>query len=734
MLISSKKLSLITLVAIASHSHATDIFKDDFQDGDSAGWSMSGNGTNQVTVYSGNYSLRLTRQKQAQQAIATTGYENVSVSMEMAASSLEGSDQCLGEVSTNGGSTWTNVVQVVNGQDDGVTMYSGSSSSSAYDDISNLTLRVRSASNLNSDYCWADNIAVTGDVISGGGGGGDPTVYDSHTGDGSVSRSNVTYSQLMGTSYSLTNFSAFAVPANAANPTNTFSGLLEFVNESSTGSFSEQGTNLAGSYTDPGHLPEFSFEYTQLGTHIIPAQRGLISTSHPSWSYILEPGRVWQENSDSGYSRVAMPFSLQENGANCTHNGVMTFLFKDDGSISNVAYQIASETCAYFKYNMWGMMDATYSAYAIAGNQTITDDYQAEVAARMPTKPISELATDYPSAGLTIATIGSEQSSAHRSAFGVAVNNVHYVGGCETRYGTHPFCEALALPSYSTAKSVVGGIGLMRLEQKYAGNQKDLIVSDWVNQCSGTQWQDVTLEDALDMATGNYDSAGNQVDEGSTAMLNGFFLKYTDSEKASFSCSYTRKATPGSTWVYRTTDTYILGAAIDGYFRNQEGSSKDFYTDMLVEELWKPLDLSPTTYTSLRTFDTAAQVYSGYGLTFHTDDVIKLAEFLNNDSGQINSVQMVDSTMLADALQQTANRGLEAGGSTAKYQNSFWAWNAKTTLGCANDTWIPYMSGYGGIGVVLLPGGINYYFFSDNAEYTFSNTIAELHKISSFCQ
>lgn len=731
MIISSKKLSLLALIAFASQSQAASLLNEDFQDGDAAGWSFSGSGTSQITVYSGNYSLRLTKQRQAQQSIATTGYENVSVSMEMAASSLEGSDKCIGEVSSNGGTSWTSVVQVVNGQDDGVTMYSGSSTSAAYDDLANLTLRVRSSSNLNSDYCWADNITVTGDVISGGGGG---TVYDSLSGNGSVTRTSVTYSNLMGTSYNLTNFSAFAVPSNAANPSNTFSGLLELVNESSTGSFSEQGTNLASSYTDPEHLPEFSFEYTQLGTHIIPAQRGLISTSHPTWSYILEPGRVWQENGDNGYSRAAIPFSLQENGANCTHNGVMTFLFKDDGSTSKLAYQIASETCAYFKFNMWGQLTANYTSYAITDQQTITTNYQSEVSARMETKPISALATDYPSSGVQVASIGSEQTSAHRSAYGVAINNVHYVGGCGTRYGTHPYCEVLALPSYSTAKSVVGGIGLMRLEQKYAGSQKDLVVSDWLSQCSGTQWQDVTLEDALDMATGNYDSSGYEVDEGSTAMLSNFFLTYTHSQKANFSCSYTRKAAPGSTWVYHTTDTYILGAAIDGYFRNQEGSTKDFYSDMLVEELWKPLGLSPTTYTSLRTFDTEAQVYSGFGLTYHTDDVVKLAEFLNNDSGAINSVQMLDSSLLADALQQTSNRGLEAGSSTSKYQNGFWAWNAKASLGCANDTWISYMSGYGGIGVVLLPGGMTYYYFSDNAEYTFVTSITELHKIQNLCQ
>ena len=718
-------LSFVCLFFSAFTVNADTIFSDDFQDGNYTGWIISGGGSAVVTVYAGNYSLRLNRTKTATTSFTTTGFSNVSVSISMAASSLESNDQCLGEVSADGGSNWRTVVQVVNGQDDGVTMYSGVLSDPSLDNLNSLLVRVRAAGNRNNDYCWADDVLVTGDLQT--------VLYDNLSGDGNVTRSALSYAALNGSANSLTDFSAYAVPQSAKNPTHFFAGQLELLNESTTGSLVEQGTNMAGSYTNPEHLPEFAFEFVQLGTHIIPVERGLIATSHPAWSYILAPGRVWQENGDNGYSRVALPFSLQENGANCTHNGVMSFLFKSDGSVSNVAYQIASETCAYFKFNMWGMLQAQYSAYAVSNTQQIVDDYQAEVAARMPTKPISTLATDYPGANLQIATLGSEQSSSHQTVFGVVYNSTHYTGGCDTRYGEYPYCDVLALPSYSTAKSVVGGIGLMRLEQKYAGSQKDVSVSNWVSGCSASQWTDVTLEDALDMATGNYDSDSFQADEASTAMLNGFFLTYTDTEKLNFSCSYTRKATPGTKWVYHTTDTYILGKGINALYQAWEGSGAEFYSDMLVDELWKPLSLSPVTYTTLRTFDSASQAYSGYGLTYHRDDVVKLAEFLNKDDGQINSVQMLEPNLLADAMQQTSNHGLDAGSTIDKYQNGFWGWNAKQALGCINDTWIPYMSGYGGIGVIMLPGDMTYYFFSDNHEHTFVTTVIELNKLHNFC-
>src|SRR3546814_20214925 len=81
----------------------------------------------------------------------------------------------------------------------------------------------------------------------------------------------------------------------------------------------------------------------------LPVRRDSVPGSHPHWEYVLSPGRVWDEAGDNGYSRVALPFALQQKNANCMHNGVLTFLFKDDGSVSKVAYQIASETCLYFK-------------------------------------------------------------------------------------------------------------------------------------------------------------------------------------------------------------------------------------------------------------------------------------------------------------------------------------------------------------------------------------------------
>jgi len=563
--------------------------------------------------------------------------------------------------------------------------------------------------------------------------------YAPLSGTGAVTRTaaQLSYTTLMGTTTSLVDYSAFAVPTNAANPDQTFQGTLTLNDLGTTGNFSEQGTSLAGSYKDPGHLPAFSFQFIQTGTHIVPVTRGLISTRHPNWSYIVEPGRVWNETDDQGYARAAIPFSLQEKGENCTHNGVMSFLFKSDGSVSKVAYQIAGETCQYFKFNMWGLAAASYTTQAIDNAAETVTAYQAEVAARMPTKPIEQLATDFPASGIVPANIGKEQSLSARTLWGVATDGINYVGGCETRYGTYPYCDVIDLPSYSLAKSVVGAIGLMRMEKKYEGIQNALTIQAMVGPCSGNQWSDVTLLNTLDMATGNYASADYEVDEGSASTYRDFFSVNTYSQKATHACNYPRKVAPGTTWVYHTSDTFLLGSALNTIYKQQEGDAKDFYRDMLAAELWKPLKMSPTTWTSARTFDNVASPFTGYGLTFHHDDMVKIGEFLNKNNASIDGVQMLDSHLYNEAMQRTSDHGLTAGATNSKYLHGFWAWDASRTDSgaaiCPNTKWIPYMSGFGGIGLVLLPNNMVYYYVSDNHEYGFKNAVIELNKIRNIC-
>ncbi|MCH8537848.1 MAG: choice-of-anchor D domain-containing protein, partial [Alkalimonas sp.] len=484
------------------------LLQEDFQSGSYPAWSMSGLGSDQINLYAGNYSMRLDGLRQGVLEVSTEGYQQVRLSMDLAALYLVSGDVCHAEYSTDQGQSWNSLLTLGHTQADG--NFRSQSVQQGLDDRQ-LLLRYR-AYTLYGHYCYGDNVELTGTPIdttplpqlnfsgqtqftdtqtgqssvqsytisntgsatlelqqisltgeafsltedscssqsliptascqftvdftpntadlfqatlsvpsnapdtpfssqlSGVGivDNGDPNCdYDCLDGNGQVNRSALGYTQLMSTAQGqLVNYSHYAVPTQAANPEHQFSGTLSLT--ITTGVFSEQGTNLASAYTSPDTLPAFEFEFVQKGTHFLPVQRQLIQSGHPSWDYILLPGQVWQEAGDQGYSRVALPFALQEVNANCIHNGVMTFLFKEDGSVSNLAYQIAQETCQYFKFNLHGKLTASYQPHAIADEASIVQSYLQEQAQRIPQKSLTELASDYPAANLNLATIGSE--------------------------------------------------------------------------------------------------------------------------------------------------------------------------------------------------------------------------------------------------------------------------------------------------------------------------------------
>jgi len=72
----------------------------------------------------------------------------------------------------------------------------------------------------------------------------------------------------------------------------------------------------------------------------------------------------------------------------------------------------------------------------------------------MSVKSIEALAEDYP--GVDVSAFGRGVTREHMTWYGVVVNDVNYLGGCQTRFGIYPYCESMRATSYSTAKSAFG--------------------------------------------------------------------------------------------------------------------------------------------------------------------------------------------------------------------------------------------------------------------------------------
>lgn len=719
----------------AAPTHADTIFADNFQDGAIDGWTASG--TVYANSYGVNWSIGMRGASSARRTISTSGNYTVSVALQLAASSLESGETCVAEVSTNGGSTWNTALTLSDTQDSGA-LYSVSAVNVNADNNANVVVRFRGTGNsTTNDYCFGDNVTISGRLGSAGGAPAADS-FDSLSGSGAVSRSALTYTTLTQgiTPGSRIDLSAYAVPTNAAAPTHFFQGKLTLHNNETTGGFAEHVDSF--SYTGAvdttrKHLPPFDFEFVQTGTHIFPVQRGSIASTHPEWEYVLSPGRVWNENSDNGYTRAAIPFALQQKNANCMHNGVMMFLFKNTGAISNVAYQISSETCLYFKVDMWGLQSAAYTQQPVSNAAALKTAYQNEVNNRMPVYALSSIGSHYSGVDPANLTTPNGRSATHNTIVGFVVDGKHFVGGCGTRNGTYPYCASLVAPSYSTAKSAFGGVAMMRLEKKYPGT-RNAFVGTSVPACqSDGNWNDVKLNNLLDMATGNYSNAGYMVDEGASHTDN-LFLATTHTDKINYSCTYyDRQATPGATWVYHTSDTYIAGTLMNAILKSNEGSSKDLFSDLIVGELWNPLGLSGTAKYTRRTYDSTAQPFTGWGLMWTRDDIAKIGRFLNIDDGVIGGTSMLDTAQLNAALQRSSGDRGVVPLTDYYYNNGFWAHNVKTGLSCANNTWVPFMSGYGGITVLLLPNDTVYYYFADDDQYLWMDAAKESAKIRPIC-
>jgi hypothetical protein len=289
-------------------------------------------------------------------------------------------------------------------------------------------------------------------------------------------------------------------------------------------------------------------------------------------------------------------------------------------------------------------------------------------------------------------------------------------------------------PSYSTAKSAFVSVALMRLEQKYDDDVANLLIKDYVPEAAGSpgDWSKVTFNDTLDMATGNYSTSSFMVDE-EGRIFNEFFgvEAYADKMKVAF--DWPNSNAPGKTWVYRSSDTFILTTAMQNYLRTKDAADADIF-EFVVDEVYQPLKLGPGVFSVIRTSENNWQgnPVGSFGMWWIPDDIAKLTAFLNVNRGAISSEQILHPGLLTGALQSDPDdRGV--GRSGGKYNNAFWADIYTSRSGFDCTFYVPYMAGYSGNVVALMPNGITYYYFSDNREFVWDDAVREADRMIPIC-
>jgi CubicO group peptidase (beta-lactamase class C family) len=300
-----------------------------------------------------------------------------------------------------------------------------------------------------------------------------------------------------------------------------------------------------------------------------------------------------------------------------------------------------------------------------------------------------------------------------------------YAKGCHTRSGPYPYCRHMRHGVFSVTKSLSAAVALLRLAAKYGDGVFEEKIADHIGvTATHDGWKDVTFADALSMAVPigevgpRRDWPDPAPDENQPKMLAWLIKARTAQEKLDHGFSYGRYPWErGEVVRYNTIVTLTLAAAMDAYLKRKEGPNAHLW-DMVADEVYRPIGLlhAPKMHTVEPDGDRGIPLL-GFGLTPTIDDLAKLATLLQA-RGQHNGTQILSAAKIDEALRRTA-----AGLSTRvasrfgdqRYHLSFWSLPYRTALGCSVH--VPYMLGYGGNIVVLLPNGVSAFRFADGHIY-----------------
>jgi hypothetical protein len=462
-------------------------------------------------------------------------------------------------------------------------------------------------------------------------------------------------------------------------------------------------------------FPGFSVAFFTDGDALVPAERDILVSSGRSstWRIILSPGRVWSEAADGGLSRAAFPFVLVGTGSNNAHNGLATLVY-DDQEVSSLYVQVVQETCSWNHSDYWGATTATYAPGPVG--EAVKSEFAAELAAQLPIHRWSELGEQVDPELLVDFNSGTPPLDV--SAAGVVVDDTIYLQLCNTRYGPYPFCSAMRHGVFSVTKSMGAAVALLRLAEKYGEAVFDLRIADFVEITAAHDgWAEVTFGDALNMATGIGDDPNLTAFTGEEDQprFSEFMAAKSAQDKLGVAFSYGKYPWgPGEVARYNSINTFVLGVAMDAFLKSQEGPEADIW-DMVVEEVYRPIGIyhAPIMRTVEPDGGRGLPIF-GYGLYPTADDIAKVARLYHN-GGRHEGEQLLHPGRLGTALHQIEGAGLPNGernaAGEARYSYSFWSLPYRSAEGDFHQ--VPFMTGYGGNQVVVMPNGVTAFRLAD---------------------
>jgi CubicO group peptidase (beta-lactamase class C family) len=537
-------------------------------------------------------------------------------------------------------------------------------------------------------------------------------------------RDELTYADLMAEEYGgagpVANY-YLAPPANAQEARHILEGTLT-IPEFEMAHQNHDGELSRGRYA---FFPAVSIDFFSHEGYLVPAERDIVRgqgrTSY--WQAIFSPGKIWSEAGDEGYSRASFPFVLVGDDYNEAHNGLATFLF-DDRSASSLYVQITQETASWNQIDFWGQAAVSYEAWSLEGHDQLVRDFAQELAQQNPIRPWSELENSNNREALDSFDSGLEPDAI--SISGIVKDGVIYLRSCNTRSGPFPYCEYMRHGVFSVTKSLGASMAMLRLAQKYGAEVYDLALSDYVDiKAKHDGWVGVTFSDALNMATGVGDNRPRPVEpnvihgDEDQAKFENFLVANSRESKLAIAFSYNNYPWgPGEIARYNSINTFVLSAAMDAFLKEKEGPQADIW-DMVVEEVYRPIGVqyAPIMRTIEPDGGKGLPIF-GYGLYPTVDDLAKITTLLQN-GGQHEGQQLLHPGKLAEALYQGDALGFPTGQPSPigeqRYNASYWGLPYQNPEG--EVITVPYMMGYGGNLVALVPNGLTAFRFADAHNY-----------------
>lgn len=501
------------------------------------------------------------------------------------------------------------------------------------------------------------------------------------------------------------------------------------------------GTTVDSNFGQTGlrWFPGFTAEFFVAGEYLVPLQRGILERAgiHSHWRVILSPGRVWSETGDGGWSRASLPFVLVSDDTNEAHNGLATFLY-DDTRTSALQFQIAQETAAWNRNDFWGRLPLAYAAGAVADEAARQAEFEAEIAALTPIRDWSQLSTGHDAVLWNTFTRGLDSDDV--SASGIVSDGAIYMEPCATRLGAYPYCAFMRHGAFSVTKSMGAALTLLRLAQKYGDEILDLPIRDYVAiTAQHPGWEGVRFIDVIDMASGvgganpDRDAIDPFADENAVNLGAWSSVASQDSKLDAVFQQQDYAWGPGEVFRYNTTQTFVLAVAMQELVTRLEGPGTRLW-DVMMREVFEPIGIRH--FPMMHTIEAGAAPgvpLMGIGLYPTVDDVAKIATLLQN-GGRHAGVQLLSARGLDAALFRSGH-GLPTGELTAAgaqlYSISFWSLPHR--LGrCVEQ--LPYMDGYGGNFVLLLPNGMTAFRFADAGNYDVEALSEVAALISPWCR